>query len=84
MALFREIDSFCVHYRAITFLGHVPWLGATILTHPEWLPDYTKFRMFAQARAVRRIQEGSPYKDLFYHLVSYIILNLQMICFGGN
>ena len=60
-------------YRSKTFMCHVPWLGATILSHPSLIPDYKNFHVYAQERAARRIKEGSPYKDLFYHLVCVIV-----------
>ena len=69
-----------VLYRVIIFTGHVPWLGAMILSHLEWVPDYKKFRAYAQAWTIRRIKEGSPFKDLFYHLVNHIFNAFR----GGN
>ena len=61
-------------YRIGIFISHVPWLGAMFLSHPEWIPlgELKKFRIDAQTRALRRIKEGSPYKDLFHYLVRYI------------
>ena len=64
---------YCCPYRSTIFMSHVPWLGGIILSYPMLIPDYKKFRLYAQARALRRIKEGTPYKDLFHHLVSYII-----------
>ena len=63
--------SCLLHHRCrdVTFLSHVPWLGAMILSYPELIPAYKKFRAHAQERAMRRLKEGSPYKDLFHHLV---------------
>ena len=52
------------------FLSHVPWLGVIILSYPRLTPSLKTFRRYAQERAMRRIKEGSPHKDLFYHLVS--------------
>ena len=60
-------------YRTKIFMSHVPWLGATILSYPRLTPDFKAFRMYARERAARRIKEGSPYKDLFYHLVCDIV-----------
>lgn len=57
-------------YRDVTFLSHVPWLGAMILTYPELIPAYNKFRTYAQERAMHRLKAGSPYKDIFHHLVA--------------
>ena len=57
-------------YRIENFLSHVPWLGAMVLSYPDLFPDYKKIRADGQARAMRRIKEGSTSKDLFYHLVS--------------
>jgi hypothetical protein len=62
------------HHRIGAFMGHVPWLGEIILSYPESLPDYQKIHTYAQERAMRRIKEGSPYKDLFHYLVCYLLL----------
>jgi hypothetical protein len=51
------------------FLGHVPWLGAMVLSYPDSIPDYRKVRADGHARAMRRIKEGSTSKDLFHHLI---------------
>ena len=51
------------------FMSHVPWLGEASLAYPELIPDFTKFRRYAQERAMRRVKDGSRTKDLFYHLV---------------
>jgi len=51
-------------------LGHVPWLGAMVLSYPESIPDYRKIRADGRARAMRRIKEGSTSQDLFYHLIN--------------
>ena len=53
-------------------MSHVPWLGAMVVSHPELIPDFTKFRQYAYERAMRRIREGSRTKDLFHHLVCSI------------
>ena len=66
----------CCPYRSAIFMSHVPWLGEILLTYPMLIPDYKKFRVYAQARAMRRIKEGASYKDLFHHLVNYIIHSL--------
>ena len=47
-----------------------------ILSYPKLIPAYKKFRAHAQERAMRRIKEGSPYKDLFYHLVCFMSIYL--------
>ena len=71
--VFRQTDFIFVALsaRVATFLSHVPWLGAMILSYPESIPGFKKIRIYAQARAMRRIKEGSPYRDLFHHLVRY-------------
>ena len=63
----------CCPYRALIFMSHVPWLGATILSYPRLIPDFKTFHMYAQGRAMRRIKEGSSYKDLFHYLVCDIV-----------
>lgn len=60
--------------RSAIFMGHVPWLGAIILSLPMFAKDIKAFRAFAMQCARRRLQEGSPQKDLFYHLVSTILM----------
>ena len=71
----RSISFFLCYcpYRNRIFMSHVPWLGATMLSYPRLIPDYKTFHMYAQERAARRIKEGSPYRDLFYHLVCDIV-----------
>ena len=64
--------SIPLSYRIAIFMTHVPWLGAIILSYSELFAGYKKIRKHGQARALRRIKEGSPYKDLFHHLVCYI------------
>ena len=54
-------------------MSHVPWLGAILLSYPSLIPDYKAFRVYAQARAMRKIKEGASYKGLFHHLVDNII-----------
>lgn len=72
VAVFLQTDIDSV--RVVTFLSHVPWLGAAVLSYPNLLPTYTKFRAYARERAMQRIKRGSPYKDLFHHLVRYTCL----------
>jgi len=55
--------------KSAIFMSHVPWLGQILLSYPQFIPDYKKFRIYAQTRAMRRIREGTPYKDLFHHLI---------------
>ena len=65
--------SYCCPYRSPIFMPHVPRLGAVLLFYPMLIPDYKRIRVYAQARAMHRIKEGASYKDLFHHLVNYII-----------
>ena len=64
-------------------VSHVPWLGAIILSYPVLVPDFKAFRIYSRERAMRRIKDGSPHKDLFHHLVRYIFY-LQMIPSGSD
>ena len=54
-------------------MSHVPWFGAIRLSYLMLILDYKKIRVYAQALVMRRIKEGASYKDLFHHLVNYII-----------
>ena len=71
-----------VSYRIATFISHVPWLGAMILSYYESIPlaELKRFRVDAQTRALRRIKEGSPYRDLFHYLVRYFFSLLPETC----
>ena len=70
-----DISNWClvklISYSIGIFIGHIPWLGAMILSYPESIPQYRKLRMAWQTRAMRRIKEGSSSEDLFHHLVRY-------------
>ena len=71
--LIARLLQIVIHpHRSAIFMSHVPWLGSIILSHPLLVPDYKTFRSHSQERGMRRIKEGSTYKDLFYHLVRYI------------
>jgi len=68
IANLRKLHLF--RYRNSIFVSHVPWLGAFVLSLPMFAKDMKAFRTFSQRCGFRRLQEGSPHKDLFYHLVS--------------
>jgi hypothetical protein len=50
-------------------LGHLPWISDYHAYLPFIAKDVRRFRAFAMQRAAVRCTDGSPYKDLFHHLV---------------
>ena len=57
-------------YRPLIFRSHMPWLGDICGTLVKFFPSRVHdFRMWAIGVAAARVRKGSPYEDIFYHLV---------------
>ncbi|KAF9443752.1 cytochrome P450 [Macrolepiota fuliginosa MF-IS2] len=58
--------------QTLFFFGTIPWFGKLMLrlaTIIPLLPGVRQYRSYTINRVIRRKQQGSPHKDLFYHLI---------------
>ena len=56
-------------YRAVTLLGHVPWLAEFLALVPAVVNALDEMKQLYFDRAVARKKEGTREKDLFHYLV---------------
>ncbi|KAJ6570138.1 cytochrome P450 [Mycena vulgaris] len=64
--LYAMVDGFLP---TALLMSHVPWIGELSLWIPGFAKDVKTFRAYAINCAIARKSQGSPRKDIFYHLI---------------